>query len=84
MAEREYQVVELVGTSPESWEKAAAAAIERASETIRDVRIARVVELDMHSDGSSKPVYRAKLKVSFRYHMIFSLTPKFHKNTSRW
>jgi hypothetical protein len=84
MAEREYQVIELVGTSPESWELAAAAAVERASDTLRDARIAEVVKLDMHSDGRGKPVYRAKLRISFRYHMIFSLTPKFHKNSSHW
>jgi len=84
MAESEYHVVELVGTSSESWEKAAAAAVETASEMLRDTRIAQVVKLDFTLDGKSKPVYRAKLKLSFRYHMIFSLTPKFHKNSSHW
>ncbi len=84
MAQHDYSVIELVGTSTESWEKAAAAAIEKASTTIRDVRVAEVVELDMHNANGRSPVYRAKLRVSFKYHMIFSLTPKFHKNSSHW
>ena len=66
MADSVYKVIELVGTSPESWEKAAEAAINRASESLRDIRIAEVEKLDMHLvDG--KIEYRSKLKVSFKY-----------------
>jgi hypothetical protein len=84
MAESEYHVIELVGTSSESWERAAAVAIETASKLLRDTRIAEVVQLDMRTDDNNNPVYRAKLKVSFRYHLIFSLTPKFHKRSNHW
>ena len=84
MAESEYHVIELVGTSSESWERAAAVAIETASERLRDTRIAKVVQLDMTIDDNNKLVYRAKVRVSFRYHMIFSLAPKFHNRSSHW
>lgn len=84
MAEREYQVIELVGTSHDSWERAAEAAIRKADGIIRDTRIAEVVKMDMHMDEEMKYVYRVKLRISFRYHMIFSLTPKFHKRSSHW
>ncbi len=67
MAESVYKVIELVGTSTESWEKAAAAAVARASESLRDLRIAEVVELDMHINDGSVEAYRAKVKVSFKY-----------------
>jgi flavin-binding protein dodecin len=67
MAESVYKVVELVGTSTESWEKAAAAAVSRASESLRDLRIAEVVDLDMHIKDGSVENYRAKVKVSFKY-----------------
>jgi hypothetical protein len=67
MAESVYKVVELVGTSTESWEKAAAAAIARASESLRDLRIAEVVDLDMQIKDGSVESYRAKVKVSFKY-----------------
>ncbi|MDJ0608916.1 MAG: dodecin family protein [Kiloniellales bacterium] len=67
MAESVYKVVELVGTSTDSWEKAAAAAVERAGTSLRDLRIARVSELDMQIEGGKVAVYRAKLKVSFKY-----------------
>ena len=60
MAESEYHVIELVGTSSESWERAAAAAIETASKLLRDTRIAEVVQLDMKTDDNNKPVYRAR------------------------
>ena len=62
-----YKVIELVGTSSESWEKAAAAAVERAAESLRDLRIAEVVELDMQLEDGKVQVYRAKVKVSFKY-----------------
>jgi dodecin len=84
MSESEYHVIELVGTSSDSWERAAAVAIETASEMLRDTRIAEVVKLDISVDDKNKLVYRAKLRVSFRYHMIFSLTPKFHNRSSHW
>lgn len=67
MAESVYKVVELVGTSTESWEKAAAAAVERASQTLRDLRIAEVVELDMQLENGQVVNYRAKVKVSFKF-----------------
>ncbi len=67
MAESVYKVIELVGTSTESWEKAAAAAVARASESLRDLRIAEVVDLDMHIKDGVVETYRAKVKVSFKY-----------------
>jgi flavin-binding protein dodecin len=67
MAESVYKVIELVGTSTESWEKAAAAAVERASKTLRDLRIAEVVEQDMQIENGKVLAYRTKLKVSFKY-----------------
>ncbi len=67
MAESVYKVVELVGTSTESWEKAAAAAVDRASHSLRDLRVAEVSELDMTIDDGAVTSYRAKLKVSFKY-----------------
>ena len=67
MTESVYKVVELVGTSPESWEKAAAVAVERASQSLRDLRIAEVSQLDMHIEDGKVQVYRAKVKVSFKY-----------------
>ena len=67
MPESVYKVIELVGTSTESWEKAAAAAIQRAGKTLRDLRIAEVAELDMQIEGGKVVAYRAKVKVSFKY-----------------
>jgi dodecin len=67
MAESVYKVIALVGTSTESWEKAAAASIERASETLRDLRVARVVEQDVHIEPGKPMTYRVKLEVSFKY-----------------
>ena len=67
MAESVYKVIELVGTSTESWERAAAAAVERASQSLRDLRIAEVVQLDMQLEEGKVVAYRAKLKVSFKY-----------------
>ena len=68
MAGSTYKVIELVGTSPESWEEAAKAAVEAASKHLRDLRIAEVVELDMQLEGGKVVLYRAKVKVSFKYH----------------
>ncbi len=67
MAENVYKVVELVGTSTDSWEKAAAAAVEIASKTLRDLRIAEIVELDMQLQDGKVRTYRAKVKISFKY-----------------
>jgi flavin-binding protein dodecin len=67
MAESVYKIIELVGTSTESWEKAATAAVDRASETLRDLRIAEVAQLDMHLEDGKVAAYRAKVKVSFKY-----------------
>jgi dodecin len=67
MAESVYKVIELVGTSTESWEKAAAAAIKRASKSLRDLRVAEIVQLDMALDDGKVESYRAKIKVSFKF-----------------
>ena len=68
MSESVYKVIELVGTSHESWEKAAAAAVEEAAQSLKDLRIAEVVELDMQIENGKVIAYRAKIKVSFKYH----------------
>jgi dodecin len=67
MAESVYRVTELVGTSSESWERAAAAAVETASQTLRDLRIAEVVQLDLQLENGQVRAYRARVKVSFKY-----------------
>ena len=67
MAESVYKVIQLVGTSTESWEKAAAAAVEKAGQSLRDLRVARVDELDMTIKDGKVEAYRAKVKVSFKY-----------------
>lgn len=67
MSESVYKVIELVGTSTESWEAAAKAAVQKAGESLRDLRIAEVVELDMQLEDSKVRTYRAKVKVSFKY-----------------
>jgi dodecin len=67
MAESVYKIIELVGTSTESWEKAAAAAVERASKSLRDLRIAEIAELDLMISDGKVEAYRAKVKVSFKY-----------------
>ncbi|MBV9782663.1 MAG: dodecin domain-containing protein [Acidisphaera sp.] len=67
MAESVYKVVELVGTSSESWERAAAAAVERASSSLRDLRVAEVTEQDLALKDGKVEQYRVKLKVSFKY-----------------
>jgi flavin-binding protein dodecin len=67
MAESVYKIIELVGTSPESWEKAATAAVERASKTLENLRIAEISELDMQIEEGVVRAYRAKVKVSFKY-----------------
>ena len=67
MAESVYKVIELVGTSQESWEKAATAAVERAGESLRDLRVAEVSQLDMQMKNGKVDTFRAKVKVSFKY-----------------
>jgi flavin-binding protein dodecin len=67
VAESVYKVIELVGTSSESWERAAAAAIERASKSLRGLRIAEVSEMDVQIEEGGVMAYRTKLKVSFKY-----------------
>ena len=67
MAESVYKVIELIGTSTESWEKAAKAAVDRAGKTLRELRVAEVVELDMQLDNGKVEAYRAKVRVSFKF-----------------
>ncbi len=67
MAESVYKVIELVGTSSESWEKATEAAVARAAQSLRDLRIAEVSELDVQIKEGKIEAYRAKVKVSFKY-----------------
>jgi flavin-binding protein dodecin len=67
MAESVYKIIELVGTSPDSWEKAAAAAVQKASKSLRDLRIAEISELDLQIDKGKVMAYRAKVRVSFKY-----------------
>jgi flavin-binding protein dodecin len=67
MAESVYKVIELVGTSEESWEKAATNAVEMAAKSVRDLRIAEVIEMDMQIDDGEVVSYRTKLKLSFKY-----------------
>ncbi len=67
MTESVYKVIELVGTSSESWEKATEAAVERAAQSLRDLRIAEVSELDVQIKEGKIEAYRAKVKVSFKY-----------------
>lgn len=67
MAENVYKVIELVGTSEESWEKAASAAVARAAKSLRDLRVAEVSELDLQLEDGRIKAYRAKVRVSFKY-----------------
>lgn len=67
MAESVYKVIELVGTSTEGWQQAVAAAVARASQSVRDLRIAEVSEMDVQIENGSVVAYRAKIKVSFKY-----------------
>jgi len=67
MTENVYKVIELVGTSTDSWEKAAVAAVARAGQSLRDLRVAEVSELDLQLKDGKVSAYRAKVKVSFKY-----------------
>ncbi len=66
MTDSVYKIIELVGTSPDSWEKAAASTVEMAAKTMRNLRIAEVTELDMQLDDNKVVSYRAKVKLSFK------------------
>jgi len=63
-----YKIITLIGTSPKSWEEAATIAVETASKTLKDLRIAEIEELDMQIDDGKVLSYRAKVRVSFKYH----------------
>jgi len=67
VAESVYKIIELVGTSEDSWEKAASAAVTQAAKSVRDLRIAEVKELDLVIEDGRVQAYRTKLKVSFKY-----------------
>jgi len=67
MSESVYKVITLIGTSKESWEKAAAAAVAMAAKSLRDLRVAEISELDMHIEEGKVIAYRAKVKLSFKY-----------------
>ena len=68
MTDSVYKIITLVGTSPVSWEKAAAAAVQAASKTLKDLRIAEIAELDMQIENGKVTNYRAKVRLSFKYH----------------
>ena len=68
MPDSVYKIIELVGSSPVSWEEAARNAIARASETLRDLRIAEVSAMDIHMKDGKVEFYRTKVKLSFKYH----------------
>ena len=70
MADSVYKIIELVGTSSESWEKAALAAVEMASRSLRDLRIAEVAELDLQLQDGKVTAYRAKVKISFKVEKV--------------
>ena len=67
MSDSVYKVIELVGSSPESWEKAANNAVKRAAESLDELRIAEVSEMDMQIEDGEVRAYRVKVKVSFKY-----------------
>ncbi len=67
MAESVYKIIELVGTSTDSWEKAAQAAVQQASKSLRDLRIAEISKLDLQLDGGKVIAYRARVKLSFKF-----------------
>jgi len=67
MTDSVYKIITLIGTSTESWEKAAAAAVEQASRSLRDMRIAEIEELDMQLENGKVTAYRVKVRISFKY-----------------
>ena len=72
MADSVYKVIELIGSSTESWEAAAKSAVETAAQSLNDVRVARVVEMDIRINENKVVEYRTRLKVSFKYHSEMS------------
>jgi dodecin len=72
MAESVYKVIEVIGSSTDSWEKAAKAAVDRTASTIEDLRVAEIVELDMKLEANQVVAFRAKVKISFKVHEITS------------
>lgn len=68
MPDSVYKIITLVGTSTESWEKAAANAVETAAKKLKDLRIAEIEELDMHVENGKVMNYRARVRISFKYH----------------
>ena len=68
MSDSVYKVIELVGTSTESWEQAATAAVETAAQSLRDLRVAEITKFDMHLENGKVLLYRARVSVSFKYH----------------
>ena len=75
MPDSVYKIINLVGTSTTSWEEAAKVAVERASQSLRDLRVAEVVKLDMKVEDGKVTAYRARIQVSFKYTLIISITP---------
>ena len=67
MAESVYKIIELVGTSPESWEKAASNAVEKAGQSLRDLRVAEITKLDMTVENGKVSAFRARVALSFKY-----------------
>lgn len=67
MADSVYKVITLIGTSTESWERAATAAVERAGQSLRDLRVAEVLEQDLVIEGGKVTAYRTKVRISFKY-----------------
>ena len=70
MSESVYKIIELVGSSTTSWEDAAKNAIERASKTLRDLRVAEISQLDMKVENGKVVAYRAKVKLSLKYEPV--------------
>ena len=67
MADRVYKIIELVGSSPNSWEEAAKNAVDKASKTLRDLRVAEISKLDLKIEDGKVSAYRAKVNLSFKY-----------------
>lgn len=67
MKESVYKVIEIIGSSPESWEKAAKAALQRASKSLKELRVAEVTGMDMHLENGKVLSYRVRLRVSFKH-----------------
>ena len=82
MIESAYKIINIIGTSAESWEEAAKAAVEKAAKTLRDVRIAEIEQLDMKIENSKVKSYRVKVKVSFRVENIDE--SQFYKDPATW